>query len=220
MKSLAAEDIQFIDTYLINSGVHFIDIRVEMIDHIATDIEDTLQVKSVGFYEAFKNYMLLHKKALLKENQNMYRHMAARKVLKCFIATLLSYHTLFVFGLLFFGLSAIDKALDENQFVSVLNVIPMYSVGIVSIVYGVMAWNVRQRYSVFEVLGLCFLGMHFAFNVVFKIHVVTVFGIANQFLAAKLAISVVGLLLVLLIRVAFQLKRRYQLQFETNFIVK
>lgn len=39
MIKLSSENIQFIDTYLKNSDIDFIDIRVEMVDHIASDIE-------------------------------------------------------------------------------------------------------------------------------------------------------------------------------------
>jgi hypothetical protein len=67
MKNLTPEQIRFIDTYLKNSGVEFLDIRVEMIDHVASSIEDKLEEdETLNFYDAFKSYMVLNKKSLLK----------------------------------------------------------------------------------------------------------------------------------------------------------
>ncbi len=43
MKNLTPEQIKFIDTYLKNSGVEFLDVRVEMIDHVASAIEEKLE---------------------------------------------------------------------------------------------------------------------------------------------------------------------------------
>ncbi|MGV3461625.1 MAG: hypothetical protein ACO1N9_14345 [Flavobacterium sp.] len=63
---LSANNIKFIDSYLINSGVKYIDIRVEMVDHIATALEEM----DVDFYEGFKMYMAKHKAQLLKTNSN------------------------------------------------------------------------------------------------------------------------------------------------------
>ena len=39
MKKLTKENIQFIDNYLKNSDVIFDDIRMEMVDHVATAVE-------------------------------------------------------------------------------------------------------------------------------------------------------------------------------------
>ena len=66
---LSQENIQFINTYLENSNVVYIDIRYEMIDHIASGVEKMMEEKGTDFYDAFKNYMLVYKVALLKNNK-------------------------------------------------------------------------------------------------------------------------------------------------------
>ena len=66
---LTKENLQFIDTYLKNNQVIYIDIRYEMIDHIATAVEHKMKEERLDFYEAFKNYMLLNKTALLKNSK-------------------------------------------------------------------------------------------------------------------------------------------------------
>jgi hypothetical protein len=66
---LTKDDIVFIDTYLKNNDVIYDDIRYEMIDHIATAIEEKMQLEQEDFYNAFKSYMLVNKKAILKNNK-------------------------------------------------------------------------------------------------------------------------------------------------------
>lgn len=65
--SLSKDELQFIDTYLKNSDVIYTDVRMELIDHIATAIEMELEENSnETFYEVFKAYMVTNKKSLLK----------------------------------------------------------------------------------------------------------------------------------------------------------
>ena len=67
MRTLSEENIQFIRNYLKNSDVVFIDVRLEMTDHVASAIEEKLNKNpELEFYDAFKTYMLQHKKELLK----------------------------------------------------------------------------------------------------------------------------------------------------------
>ena len=56
--SLSSENIQFIDNYLKNSEVIYYDIRMEMLDHVATALEHKMQAENLDFYDAFKSYML------------------------------------------------------------------------------------------------------------------------------------------------------------------
>ena len=37
---LTREDIQFINHFLINRGIKYIDVRVELIDHLSSDFEE------------------------------------------------------------------------------------------------------------------------------------------------------------------------------------
>lgn len=66
---LTAENIQFIDNYLKNSEVIYYDIRMEMLDHVATAVEQKIQTENLDFYEAFKSYMAVNKKEILKGNK-------------------------------------------------------------------------------------------------------------------------------------------------------
>lgn len=63
MPKLTQQQIQFIFNYLENSGVEYLDARVEMTDHVAS----ALEAMEGDFYENFKAYMLQNKKDLLAQ---------------------------------------------------------------------------------------------------------------------------------------------------------
>ena len=67
---LDKHEIQFIDNYLQKHDVVFVDIRAEMIDHIATAVEDKMDKEAIDFYDAFKGYMITNRKDILKNNKN------------------------------------------------------------------------------------------------------------------------------------------------------
>lgn len=87
---LSKEELQFIDTYLINSDVNYIDVRLELTDHIATAIEQELEGQATRtFYDAFKDYMIRHKKNLMKNceiQKTKLRDEIVMKFLKSFIS--------------------------------------------------------------------------------------------------------------------------------------
>ena len=69
MFKLTPQNIQFIDNYLKNSEVIYYDIRMEILDHVATALEYTMQAENLDFYDAFKSYMVVNKKEILKGNK-------------------------------------------------------------------------------------------------------------------------------------------------------
>ena len=87
---LSKEELQFIDTYLVNSDVNYIDVRLELTDHIATAIEQELEGQATRtFYDAFKDYMIRHKKDLMKNceaQKTKLRDKIVMKFLKSFIS--------------------------------------------------------------------------------------------------------------------------------------
>lgn len=66
---LTTEEIQFIDNYLTNSEVDYFDIKMELLDHIAAAVEEKMEIDQLSFYDAFKAYMAVNKKELLKKNE-------------------------------------------------------------------------------------------------------------------------------------------------------
>jgi hypothetical protein len=63
---LENEQIQFIDQYLTKSEVVFDDLRMELIDHVASAVSHKMVEENIAFYDAFKNYMVENKKSVLK----------------------------------------------------------------------------------------------------------------------------------------------------------
>ncbi|WP_282030254.1 hypothetical protein [Winogradskyella eximia] len=55
MMKLAKEDIQFIDKFLFDKGIKHIDVRTELIDHLASDYEEHSQIIELKNYLNSKN---------------------------------------------------------------------------------------------------------------------------------------------------------------------
>lgn len=66
MQNLTQENIKFIDNYLQKSEVFFVDVRAELTDHIASAVEEKMEVENIDFYDAFKDFMVHNKKEILK----------------------------------------------------------------------------------------------------------------------------------------------------------
>jgi hypothetical protein len=63
---ITKENIQFIDNYLTKSEVIYDDLKLELIDHISSAVQDKMDEEKIEFYDAFKNYMVDNKKDILK----------------------------------------------------------------------------------------------------------------------------------------------------------
>lgn len=67
---LTKDEIQFIDNYLLKADIQYEDLRIEMIDHVASEIEHQMSVEdNKGFYEIFKAYMIKNKAELEKQGK-------------------------------------------------------------------------------------------------------------------------------------------------------
>lgn len=85
---LTKDNIIFIDTYLKNTHIEYVDVRMELLDHIASEVEHDMITNNRSFYDAFKAYMVQHKKQiekdyekLRKELQNKSFKVLGRKIL-------------------------------------------------------------------------------------------------------------------------------------------
>lgn len=81
MRKLDQEELEFIDNYLKNSGVEYIDVRLEMLDHVASAVETKMKTEEAEFYETFKAYMMGNKKELLRQT-NTFAKESFTKVVK------------------------------------------------------------------------------------------------------------------------------------------
>ena len=70
---LNKNQIQFIDGYLQRNDVIYVDIRAEMIDHIATGVEEKMKVEDIEFHDAFVSYVNSNRKEIFSMNKNIWR---------------------------------------------------------------------------------------------------------------------------------------------------
>jgi len=96
MVRLEKEHIQFIENYLENSDILYADIRLEMTDHVASEIEQLMESNNLKFYETFKSYMVSNKVTLLDNNQQFIRA-ADKTILKTLAVQLYKIQTLLIF---------------------------------------------------------------------------------------------------------------------------
>lgn len=68
---LTQDHIHFIDTYLKNTDIQFVDVRLELLDHIASAVEQDMEENNRSFYDAFKEYMVRHKKQLERDYEKL-----------------------------------------------------------------------------------------------------------------------------------------------------
>ena len=117
---LSKDDIQFIDTYLENSDFRHVDIRMEMLDHVATAIEKEIaEGDKRPFIKVFKDYMVKNKMDLINSKHKFVKA-ALMKNLKliakfCFstkgVAVEVVIFCLIYFGLIHYDVDTIKKIL-------------------------------------------------------------------------------------------------------------
>lgn len=85
MKKLTEEHIKFIDDRLYNLGVEFMDIRYEMVDHIASELE----AKEGDFSDEWTGYFIMNRIQLLEQNKRA-KHNAILRAMKLYFKTLVT----------------------------------------------------------------------------------------------------------------------------------
>ena len=70
---LNKNQIQFIDGYLQRNDVIYVDIRAEMIDHIATGVEEKMKVEDIEFHDAFVSYVNSNRKEIFSMNKKTWQ---------------------------------------------------------------------------------------------------------------------------------------------------
>lgn len=169
-QQLTKEEIQFIDNYLKNSGVEYIDTRAEVVDHVASEIENRfIENNTSDFYEEFKMYMIQHKKALLK-NIHKYRWYLDKRILKQVLKNLIHQKVLAYSGLflvigftLMNTLSISAESLMKNYFYISIAILAL------SVFYPLL-WYRKQKISVINrAAALCYFANYIFFDFVLKL---------------------------------------------------
>lgn len=148
---LTRDQIHFIDTYLKNSEIEFIDVRMEMVDHVASEVEAKMTSENLDFYNAFKNYMVINKQVHLKDNKK-FTKTTDLKVLKA-LGKLLLKPSSFVLLISFFALfKLIYNYFDVTIILKVAPITILLSLGVFYFI-SVRARK-KERYSGLERIGL------------------------------------------------------------------
>lgn len=153
---LNQQNIQFIDNYLKNNEVVYFDIRMEMLDHIATAVEQKMEKENLDFYNAFKNYMVLNKKELMKQNKTEGLYY---KCLPKFGKFLIQPFQIIIFALSFLVYHILFKNFDSKEIF--LN--SVYGVLFLIVIIGCYQWfyigvyKKKRFYAIEQTGGIMFL---------------------------------------------------------------
>ena len=148
---LNQENIQFIDNYLKNSEVIYYDIRMEMLDHVATAVEQKMEVENIDFYDAFKSYMVLIKKEILKGNKfwSIYSKDTILSFLKFLLHPIM--FLIGVFFVLFYKNVEVSNYFSDSFTIKNLFFVFMIILAFFQLIY--FRLILKQRFFVLEKLG-------------------------------------------------------------------
>ena len=211
--NLTKENIKFIDTYLDNSDIVFADIRMEMVDHVASGIEAKISEGDTrDFYFIFKDYMVENKPKLLNDNKKFLRS-ADKKIWNALLKELMTPIMPLLFLASFFGFYMLHKHLSLETFKNLVSMIPLLGLIGFLLIYVVYS-QVKQlkRFSAVERLA-------WPFFVSYQISVVFL-NVSNRikddssifWLIAGLSLALTFMLL--LIRISLKLFRTYNKRFK------
>ena len=210
---LTTKDIQFIDNYLDNSDVIYADIRMEMVDHVASDIESRIESGDTrDFYYVFKDYMVENKAQLLNDNKQFLKS-ADRKIWKAFLKEFLNPLTLLIFLTSFGGFYFLYSNFNIEMFRLIISYVPLIGLSGFLLTY-VVYHKVKnlKRFSVVERLAFPFLVFYQLPNLVFNFSHQT-----KDFKTILWIIGFVSLILtikILLVIVSINLFKSYEKRFK------
>jgi len=170
MAKLDKEQIKFIDNYLDNSDVIYADIRMEIVDHVASDIEAKIGAGDQrDFYFIFKDYMVENKRKLLDENKQFLKS-TDKKIVKAVLKELAKPLTAIIFVLSFLAFYLAFNHLDFKTFRTLIFLIPFgtfLGFGLLYLVYS--KYYGLERFSVIERLLFPMLIFYHLSSLIFNI---------------------------------------------------
>lgn len=214
MTTLDSEEIKFIDTYLENSDVRFADIRMEMVDHVASEIEAIKQRGDTrDFYYIFKDYMVANKARLLNDNRKFLKS-TDKKLVNLIFKTMLSFKGLAFFALSFITLYVLTINMNLQEHQKFLSFLPIGILLLLGVFYfGYLKILKLDRFSAIERMGLVYAVAYQLLNLISIVTRKDIF--SNSDKIYLLFFTSLGLLFTFcVIVVTFNLVRHYQQQFK------
>ena len=160
--SLSKENIKFIDNYLKNSEVIYYDIRMEMLDHIATAVEQKMELENLDFYDAFKNYMVLNKKEILKGNKDGTGVSYSWEVIKNFLIFITKPYMLILFFALYLFFKKVEVTKYFSDSFSINNLFFVCIVGVAFFQIFYFYIYLKERFFVIEKVGGLLVLLYYA----------------------------------------------------------
>ncbi|GAB4153968.1 MAG: hypothetical protein Tsb0033_01290 [Winogradskyella sp.] len=154
---LTKENIKFIDTYLENSDVIHIDIRLEMIDHVASEIETIIaKGDERDFYYIFKEYMVDNKHKLLNNNKSFIKA-TDKQLVKSITLALLKWPSLLTFFSCILLFTSLNMTTDISVLRSWVGALPLIGFVVFGMYYLIqLMWFNLERFSALERLGFIY----------------------------------------------------------------
>jgi hypothetical protein len=209
MKRLSQVDIKFIDTYLKNSEIIFTDIRIEIVDHVASEIEAIMNDGDPrDFYYIFKDYMVKNKASLLKDSRRYYKA-SDKKILRKLVKKAFSLTGLLVFFLTLFSFNLINEFIDNEHALPYIKNAPFAGLIGVGFIYLLFLKKKKERFSSLERITFYFMIVVQLTNIVMNSN-------ANQesLTYLKIGSALIISLIILLLIIAFEFKKEYELKYK------
>lgn len=210
---LTKENIQFIDTYLENSDIRYVDVRMEMVDHVASEIETKFEAGNTrDFYNVFKDYMVINKSMLLANNKQFLKA-TDKKIFKALLKELKKPITVLLFLFLFGALYVLSQEFDNETFRLAISLIPF--LGIIGFFFTYIFYqNIKQlkRFSVVERLALPSYCIYEISSIIFNTS--KTFKHINIFMIIS-GLSLVLTLMIVLIKICIGMYKSYNRQFKS-----
>lgn len=200
MHKLTIRETAFIDHYLENSGVEYLDIRMEMADHVATALE---VMEGDDFDENFRLYMLEHKAELLS-NYKQFTKAATYKALKVWNKTALTPWALLLTGALAylgFYLGTIEGVAEITWKMNIV-----YIIAFISISLPVVVNRFKNKYAVAS--RLIAIGL-----IPYVISSIGIRLFTNNLWVISLFYSVITMMSVTMMVAGFRLIKQYKLRY-------
>ncbi|MGZ0015642.1 hypothetical protein [Yeosuana sp. AK3] len=215
MQKLSKEDIAFIDTYLKNSDIVFSDIRIEKVDHVASEIESIINDgDNRDFYYIFKDYMVKNKVDLLKESQRYYKA-SDKKILRKLIKKSWSLTGILVFFFTLFSFNLLHRFMEVQQVFSFIRQAPFVIFLITAVFYALFIKKNRERYSSLERLSLYFMIIGQLVSIVINSNKIIQNLTIENLMSLKIGSALIISLIILLVIIAFELKKEYHSKYKS-----
>lgn len=122
-------------------GINYLDIRVEMTDHIAAAVEEM----DYGSFEKNLRVYLYKNKAELKKNYNQYRTNASIKAVKLLVSNIISLRFIMILGLVYSIFYIVCSRLGIEATSEIFQVAALSLLAALALYSGLMTWIKSKR---------------------------------------------------------------------------